>query len=177
MTRHLHAVTHEPTPPAVACTATLGLGSNIGDKAGNIDSAIALLSAAGDVRIVAISRKYRSPPWGDLNQDWFVNACIGVDTNLTPHELLARCQAVEAQMGRVRLKKWGPRLIDVDILTYGDQVIADVDLTVPHPLIAKRPFVLIPLHDIAPGLVIGGRKLPELIDELRDTGVVLHAAP
>jgi 2-amino-4-hydroxy-6-hydroxymethyldihydropteridine diphosphokinase len=177
MTRHLHAVTGEQTSTPAACTATLGLGSNIGDKAGNIDRAIELLAAAGDVRIVAISRKYQSPPWGDLNQDWFVNACVGVDTQLTPHELLARCQTVEAQMGRVRLKKWGPRVIDVDILTYGEQDIRDADLVVPHPLIAERPFVAIPLHDIAPGLVIRGRKLSDLIAALRDTGVTLHAKP
>lgn len=172
MTRHLHAVGGSEAAGKGACTATLGLGSNIGDKSGNIDRAIALLAQSGDIHIVAISRKYRSPPWGELNQDWFVNACVSVNTKLSPQELLACCQAVENDMGRVRLVKWGPRIIDVDILTYGDEKIQEPNLIVPHPLIAERPFVLLPLYDIAPGLVIGGRDIGSLVRGLSDTGVV-----
>lgn len=172
MTRHLQAVCSGPRTALPASEATLGLGSNIGDKSANIDRAIDLIGATGEVRVVSISRKYRSPPWGDLDQDWFVNACIGIATRLNPHELLARCQAVEADMGRVRLKKWGPRIIDVDILTYGDSVIRDADLTVPHPLIAERPFVLMPLRDIAPDLVINGRSISAIIEELHDKSTV-----
>ncbi len=171
MTRRLHAVPDPAAFPAGTCTATLGLGSNIGDKASNIDAAIEMIAAHGDVRVVAISRKYRSPPWGDLDQDWFVNACAGVDTELSPRELLARCQQVETEMGRVRLRKWGPRIIDVDILTYGNQTIREPDLIVPHPLIAERPFVLIPLADIAPNLIIDGRPISARINDLRDSGV------
>jgi|CXWK01.1.fsa_nt_gi 2-amino-4-hydroxy-6-hydroxymethyldihydropteridine diphosphokinase len=171
MTRRLHAVASQETTSAGTVTATLGLGSNIGDKSGNIDQAVAMLGQDGDVRVVAISRKYSSPPWGDLDQDWFVNACIGVETKLSPRELLARCQTVEADMGRVRLRKWGPRIIDVDILTYGDEQIREPDLIVPHPLIAERPFVLVPLADIAPHLVINGKPIRALIEALHDTGM------
>jgi 2-amino-4-hydroxy-6-hydroxymethyldihydropteridine diphosphokinase len=149
-----------------AFDATIGLGSNIGDKAANIDRAIALLTAGDEVRLVKASRKYRSSPWGVTEQDWFVNACISVATKLSAHELLARCQHVENEMGRVRLQKWGPRLIDVDILTYRDSVIAEADLKVPHMLIAERSFVLIPLKDVAPETHIGGKTLDALIAAL-----------
>jgi len=176
MTRRLHAV---PGPKSGTdtgtdtgtVTATLGLGSNIGDKSANIDQAIEMIGAEDDISVVAISRKYRSPPWGDLDQDWFVNACIGIDTKLSPRELLARCQRIESELGRVRLRKWGPRIIDVDILTYGERTIREPDLIVPHPLIAERPFVLIPLADIAPELIINGRPITALINDLRDSGV------
>ena len=146
--------------------ATIGLGSNIGEKAANIDRAIALLTNDKSVRLVSASRKYRSAPWGVTDQDWFVNACISIETGLSPRELLARCQHVENEMGRVRRQKWGPRLIDVDILTYRDQVIHEADLIVPHPLIAERSFVLIPLKEVAPAIQIGGMPLDKLIEAL-----------
>ena len=139
--------------------ATIGLGSNMGDKAANIDRAIASLTAKGDVRLVKASPKYRSAPWGVTDQDWFVNAAISVTTELSARELLHRCQAVENEMGRVRRQKWGPRLIDVDILTYRDATIHEPDLVIPHPLIAERAFVLIPLNDVAPETRINGQDL------------------
>lgn len=152
--------------------ATIGLGSNIGDKAANIDRALQLLTELGDVRLVKASRKYRSAPWGVLDQDWFVNACISVATDLSAHDLLARCQDVENTMGRVRRQKWGPRLIDVDILTYRDQFIRERDLIVPHPLLAERAFVLIPLKDVAPAMRINGQDLEMLIKALGPTGTI-----
>ena len=152
--------------------AAIGLGSNIGDKAANIDRATALLTAAGDVRLVKASRKYRSAPWGVTDQDWFVNAAISVTTKLSARDLLHRCQAVENEMGRVRRQKWGPRLIDVDILTYRDERIREPDLIVPHPLIAERAFVLIPLNEIAPQTRIEGRDLKTLIAALGNAGTV-----
>lgn len=166
---------HSAAPPAF--DATIGLGSNIGDKAANIDKAIALLTkegpAGGSVRLVKASRKYRSSPWGVTDQDWFVNACISVATELSAHELLTRCQHVEIEMGRVRRQKWGPRLIDVDILTYRDSVIRETDLIVPHPLIAERSFVLIPLKDVAPETHINGKSLDDLIRALGDKETVV----
>jgi 2-amino-4-hydroxy-6-hydroxymethyldihydropteridine diphosphokinase len=163
-------MTRKPAAAVVGFDATIGLGSNIGDKAANIDRAIALLtldgSGGGSVRLVKASRKYRSAPWGVTDQDWFVNACISVATDLSAHELLARCQHIENEMGRVRRQKWGPRLIDVDILTYRDQIIAEPDLKVPHPLIAERSFVLMPLMDVAPETRINGKSLDALIDAL-----------
>lgn len=152
--------------------ATIGLGSNIGDKAGNIDRAIALLTEDGAARCVAASRKYRSAPWGVTDQDWFVNACIAVATDLSAEALLRRCQDVEQKMGRMRLEKWGPRIIDVDVLTYRDEEIRSADLTVPHPFIAQRAFVLLPLRDIAPDLRIGGKSLDDMILALDADGTV-----
>lgn len=143
--------------------ATIGLGSNIGDKAANIDRAIALLTRDGAVRVVSESPKYRSAPWGVTNQDWFVNAAISVATELSPHALLRRCQDVENELGRVRDKRWGPRIIDVDVLTYRDETIDLPDLRVPHPLIAERSFVLLPLRDVAPNVRIKNRSLDDLI--------------
>lgn len=158
-------------PPPTASDAILGLGSNIGDKAGNIARAIVLLTATGDIRLVARSRDWRTPPWGVTDQDWFVNACIGVATGLSPPALLARCQAVETAMGRVRAERWGPRVIDVDILFFGDAVISAPDLVVPHPRIAERAFVLGPLSDIAPALEIGGVAVAERLRAIDRTGV------
>ena len=152
-----------------AFDAAIALGSNVGDKRANIARAIELLTARGDIVLVRRSRDYRSAPWGVLEQDWFVNAVITVATELGPHDLLARCQDVENEMGRVRLKKWGPRLIDVDVLTYRDQRINDPDLIVPHPFIAERDFVLVPLREVAPALRIGGESLDVLIGRI-DTG-------
>ncbi len=142
--------------------AAIGLGSNVGDKRANIARAIELLTADGAVRLVARSRDYRSAPWGVLEQDWFVNAVITVATDVSARELLRRCQSVENEMGRVRLQKWGPRLIDVDVLTYKDLLIDEPDFKVPHPLIAERGFVVVPLKEIAPGLVIAGRSLSDM---------------
>lgn len=146
--------------------ATIGLGSNIGDKAANIDRAIEMLTRGGDVRLVAKSRKYRSAPWGVTDQDWFINAAISIATELTAHALLHRCQQVENEMGRVRKERWGPRLIDVDVLTYRDQTIDTLDLKVPHPLIAQRSFVLLPMRDVAPNASINGVPLDALIAAL-----------
>jgi 2-amino-4-hydroxy-6-hydroxymethyldihydropteridine diphosphokinase len=158
------------------CDALIGLGSNMGDKAGNIERAVALLTAGDDVRLMARSRLYRTPPWGKTDQDWFVNACIGVATKLTPRELLARCQAVERDLGRVRDERWGPRVIDVDILAYRDVALAEPDLVIPHPRIAERVFVLAPLADIAPSLVIGGRTVAEGLAEIERAGVEVIGA-
>lgn len=151
--------------------ALIGLGSNIGDKAANIRRAVALLTDRGDVRLVRASRLYRTPPWGVLEQDWFVNACIAVATSLGPHELLARCLAVENEMKRVREMRWGPRTIDVDVLTYKDITLDDPDLVLPHPRITERAFVLLPLRDIAPGIVIAGHGLAHWLGKVDATGV------
>jgi 2-amino-4-hydroxy-6-hydroxymethyldihydropteridine diphosphokinase len=152
--------------------ATIGLGSNVGDKAQNIARAIELLCTDGAIRLVRRSALYRSPAWGVTDQDWFVNAAIAVATALSPRELLARCQSVETDMGRVRTMRWGPRIIDVDILTYRDSAIREPGLIVPHPLIAERAFVLIPLKDVAPDLRLNGHSLDELIMRLGVEGVV-----
>jgi 2-amino-4-hydroxy-6-hydroxymethyldihydropteridine diphosphokinase len=149
-------------PTGIAFDALIGIGSNVGDKAENIARAVSLLTADGAVRLVKASGLYRSPPWGILDQDWFVNAAAAVATAVTAHELLRRCLAVEDEMGRVRRQKWGPRLVDVDVLTYRAQTIDTPDLKVPHPFIEQRPFVLVPLLEIAPGERIRGRTVRDL---------------
>ncbi|MCU0954799.1 MAG: 2-amino-4-hydroxy-6-hydroxymethyldihydropteridine diphosphokinase [Hyphomicrobium sp.] len=149
-------------PTGIAFDALIGIGSNVGDKAENIARAVSLLTADGAVRLVKASGLYRSPPWGILDQDWFVNAAAAVATDVTAHELLRRCLAVEDEMGRVRRQKWGPRLVDVDVLTYRAQTIDTPDLKVPHPFIEQRPFVLVPLLEIAPGERIRGRTVRDL---------------
>jgi 2-amino-4-hydroxy-6-hydroxymethyldihydropteridine diphosphokinase len=161
-------------PPAF--DATLGLGSNLGDRVGNIEEAVRRLTADGSVRLVARSKLYRTAPWGVTDQDWFVNACIAVATELAPHALLKLCQSVENGMGRVRTRHWGPRNIDVDILTFRDLKVRDPDLVIPHPLIAERAFVLLPLKDVAPDLKIGGATLDALIAKLDTRDVALLEA-
>lgn len=146
--------------------ATIGLGSNVGDRPAQIDEAIRRLTADGAIRLVARSRLYRSAPWGVTDQEWFANACITIRTNLSPRALLQRCQAVENDMGRVRTRRWGPRNIDVDILTYRDCEIRESDLIIPHPLIGERAFVLMPLKEVAPDIKIGGASLDALLSKL-----------
>ncbi len=155
-----------------AYDALIGLGSNIGDKAANIAQAIELLTGEGDIRLVTASRVYRTAPWGVTDQDWFANACIAVATDLAPHALLARCLGVEQTMKRVRKERWGPRIIDVDVLVYRDCVLNEPDLVVPHPRITQRGFVLVPLHEIAPGLVIDGRTIEAWLGDIDARDVV-----
>lgn len=155
-----------------AWTAILGLGSNIGDKPANISSAIQVLTESGDIRVVSASRIYRTAPWGVLDQDWFANACIAVATQLTPEALLARCLAVEQVMKRVRDRRWGPRVIDVDLLVYGSETRETTDLTLPHPRITERAFVLVPLAEIAPGLELRGRAVEEWLSHVDARDVI-----
>lgn len=164
-------------PRSLPFDAVLGLGSNIGDRVGNIEDAIARLTADGVVKLVARSRYYRTAPWGVTDQDWFVNACIAIKADVSARELLARCQAVENGMARVRTQRWGPRNIDVDILTFRDQKIGEPDLVVPHPRIAERAFVLVPLKDVAPDVRIDGASIDEMLSRVDASDVQPLAGP
>ncbi len=160
-------------PKAPECyDALIGLGSNMGDKQANIARAIELLCGNGDIHLVRRSRDYRSPPWGITDQDWFVNAVAAVATGLSARELLVRCLAVEDAMGRVRLQKWGPRVVDVDVLTYRGETIDLADLKVPHPFIEERSFVVVPLAEIAPDEIIRGKRAEELARAVDRAGLV-----
>lgn len=162
-----------PAPQfAAAFDAIVALGSNIGDKTVNIARAIAALSAMGDITVVATSANYRTAPWGNTDQDWFVNAVIAVATVLGPEALLARCLEVEQQLGRTRSEKWGPRVIDLDVLVYRDIVMATPALVLPHPHITERAFVLRPLADIAPDLVVKGRTVSDWLTTVPHEDVV-----
>jgi 2-amino-4-hydroxy-6-hydroxymethyldihydropteridine diphosphokinase len=152
--------------------ALIGLGSNMGDKRTNVARAIDLLCRDGDIRLVRRSRDYRSAPWGVAGQDWFVNAVAAVATALSAPQLLARCLEVEDTMGRVRRQKWGPRLIDVDVLTYRGESIDRPELKVPHPYIEARSFVVVPLAEIAPGETIRGRRADALAAAIADRDLV-----
>ena len=150
--------------------ATLGLGGNIGDKRRYVAEAVARLDAGG-ARIVRRSSDYRTEPWGLTDQDWFVNACVLVDTVLPPQALLALCQEVERALGRTREIRWGPRTIDIDILTY-DALTLDTDsLVLPHPSALERAFVLAPLAEIAPDLVIRGVRVRDALARIGSEGV------
>jgi 2-amino-4-hydroxy-6-hydroxymethyldihydropteridine diphosphokinase len=151
--------------------AVISLGSNIGDKAGNIARAIDMLTAGGGIALAARSANYRTPPWGNTEQDWFVNACITVRTRLAAREVLARCQRVEADMKRVREVYWGPRIIDLDVIWFRGEKIDDADFVVPHPRTLERAFVLVPLAEIAPDLMIAGRSVSAHLSGIERAGV------
>src|SRR3984957_20912582 len=145
--------------------AFVALGGNVGDVRSTFDRAIAMLCDGPDIRLQARSSDYRTPPWGVTEQPPFVNAVIAVSTMLTPHTLLTRAQACERALGRDRAREqhWGPRPIDLDILAYDDLVLNDATLTLPHPHLFERAFVLVPLAEIAPDRVITGISVREAL--------------
>jgi 2-amino-4-hydroxy-6-hydroxymethyldihydropteridine diphosphokinase len=126
--------------------AAVAVGSNLENPAHNVRAAVAALGGLGEV--TAVSRLYASEPWGAREQPDFVNAVALVLTQLTPRELLEALQQIEQRMGRKPTYKWGPRLIDLDILYYDDVTVEETDLKIPHPHLFDRPFVLIPLAEI-----------------------------
>jgi 2-amino-4-hydroxy-6-hydroxymethyldihydropteridine diphosphokinase len=139
----------------------LGLGSNIGDAPGNIREALRLLRASDVIEITKISSIYRTAPWGYKDQEPFANACSLARTELAPEPLLKAVKAIEGEMGRTKTVRWGPRLIDIDILFYGAQSLVSDNLVLPHKELFNRAFVLVPLAEIAPHLVLGGRPVAE----------------
>jgi 2-amino-4-hydroxy-6-hydroxymethyldihydropteridine diphosphokinase len=153
--------------------ALLALGGNIGDVRGNFDRAIAALCDGTAVRLVARSSDYRTPPWGITDQPAFINAVIAIATTLTPHELLARALTTERSLGRDRSRErhWGPRTIDIDLLAYDDVVLSDADLTLPHPRLFERAFVLLPLAEIAPDRIIAGTRIGNALEQLDTSGI------
>jgi 2-amino-4-hydroxy-6-hydroxymethyldihydropteridine diphosphokinase len=164
------------SPAEAAIGLGLGLGSNIGDKAGNIRTALARL-ADGICTITAVSSLYCTAPWGFADQEDFANACVLARTPLAPEALLAQIKRIEAEMGRQKTARWGPRLIDIDILFYGDAQIATNDLVLPHKELFDRAFVLVPLAEIAPDLRIAGRSIAEAASRLNQSGIGKWPAP
>ena len=125
------------------------LGSNIEDRMKALNTAVTMLQTS-DIQVIDHSAVYETAPWGILDQNWFLNVGLKVETPLTPNDLLRACQQVETALGRERKIKWGPRIIDIDILYYNNQVIDSGSLKVPHPGIPDRKFTLILLNDLAP---------------------------
>lgn len=136
--------------------AYLGLGTNLGERIENLKHAVKLLDADQEVKVIKVSPLYETDPIGGPVQGPFLNACAEIRTFLSPVELLTRMLSIEDELGRVREKRWGPRLIDLDLLVYGEQVIDTEFLQLPHPRMEERNFVMVPLNDIAPDLIIPG---------------------
>ncbi len=153
--------------------AFIALGGNIGDVRATFDRAVAMLCDDAAVRLTARSSDYRTPPWGVTDQPPFTNAVIAVATTLPPHRLLARAQECERALGRDRTseQRWGPRTIDLDLLAYDDLVLHDADLTLPHPRLFERAFVLVPLAEIAPDRLIAGVLLRDALTRVDTSGV------
>lgn len=137
--------------------AYIGLGGNIGDVIDAFRQALRTLDQHVQLEVTAVSPVYRTAPWGVEDQPWFHNACAALKTDINAQALLSECMGIEKAMARVRDKRWGPRTIDLDILVFGDQRIEIDGLTVPHPRIKERQFVLQPLSDIGPEVLIDGK--------------------
>jgi 2-amino-4-hydroxy-6-hydroxymethyldihydropteridine diphosphokinase len=137
--------------------AFVGIGSNLGDREATLRRAVELLAAEEGIDVVAVSELRETEPVGPVEQGPFVNGAVRLATELPPRELLERLLAVEQRLGRVRKERFGPRTIDLDLLVYGEQVIDEPGLTIPHPRLHERRFALDPLADLAPDLVIPGR--------------------
>ncbi|MDD2568098.1 MAG: 2-amino-4-hydroxy-6-hydroxymethyldihydropteridine diphosphokinase [Clostridia bacterium] len=156
--------------------AFLSLGSNMGNKRGYLEAAIKDLRAVSTIEVLAVSSFYQNPAVGEIEQDDFVNAVVYIDTALTPHQLLWQVNQIENAHGRQRIIEGGPRTLDIDILLFGDKndnpekvakLVDEMYLTIPHPEMAKRAFVLVPLLEIAFDVQIPGQgKVKDLLEKL-----------
>ena len=153
--------------------AYLGLGSNLGDRLAHLQLAVESLARVPGVSIVAVSNVYETAPVGGPPQDPYLNAVVAIDTNLDPYELLRLGQEIEARAERERTERWGPRSLDVDVLLVGDARVESDDLTIPHPRMWERGFVLAPLRDVAPDRVDANATW----EGVRDAGVTLECPP
>ena len=151
--------------------ATLGLGGNLGDPVAAFAAALTRLRGHDAITLTGISSVWRTAPWGKLDQPEFRNMAVLLETSLPAEDLLDLCLAIERESGRERGERWGPRTLDIDILTYGGQTIDRPGLQVPHPRIAERAFVLAPLAEIAPEEMIGGFKVGALLAATADSDV------
>jgi 2-amino-4-hydroxy-6-hydroxymethyldihydropteridine diphosphokinase len=151
----------------VSATAFVGIGSNLGDREANLRAALELLAAEPEISLVAVSELRETDPVGPVEQGPFLNGAVRLETDLPPRELLARLLATEERLGRVRRERWGPRTIDLDLLLYGDEILDEPGLTIPHPRLHERRFALEPLADLAPNLEIPGKgPVSALLSEL-----------
>ncbi len=154
-------------------SALIALGGNVGEVRATFEKAIANICGMAQAALVARSSDYATPPWGEQDQARFVNACIEIETPLDPHALLFVLHKVEQKFGRDRAQeqRWGPRTLDLDLIAYDDVAIDKPELTLPHPRLFERAFVLVPLAEIAPDRMIGGRRVAEALADLSTEGI------
>ena len=157
-------------PPA----ALIAIGSNLGTPKKNCIEAIDIISSSPGIKIISKSSFYQTAPVGNTEQDWFINSVIKISTQLNPDILLAVLLEIESKMGRIRKEKWGPRIIDLDLLFYDNLIIKQKDLTLPHPEIQKRNFVLQPLNEIEGNFIHPSlnKSINTLLKESKDNSVV-----
>jgi 2-amino-4-hydroxy-6-hydroxymethyldihydropteridine diphosphokinase len=153
--------------------ALIGMGGNVGDVRATLDRAVVALCDGGDVRLLARSADYRTPPWGVTDQPAFINICLAVATALPPRALLDRALSIERAFGRNRASelRWGPRTLDIDIIAFDDLVLDEPGLTLPHPRLFERAFVLAPLAEIAPDRAIAGIKVADALRRIGTEGI------
>ncbi len=152
-------------------TAYLSLGGNIGEPEKAMGAALRALDAEAGIRVVAVSSLYRTPPWGKTDQPDFLNCAAELLTRLSPRDVITTCLAAERALKRERLERWGPRVIDIDILTFDDIEMDEPGLQIPHPRMLDRAFVLVPLVEIAPGLALQGKPVEEHLGAIDSAGI------
>jgi 2-amino-4-hydroxy-6-hydroxymethyldihydropteridine diphosphokinase len=162
-----------PSPKREEVQVGIGLGSNLGDRTGRIAAALRALRERDVFTPARVSSLYRTAPWGPVAQEDYANACAIGTTNLEPLALLDAVKQIERDLGRTETVRWGPRVIDIDILFYDDDIYEDSRLILPHKELFQRAFVLRPLAEIAPDRIVGGRRVAEAARELGDEGVRL----
>jgi 2-amino-4-hydroxy-6-hydroxymethyldihydropteridine diphosphokinase len=153
--------------------ALIALGGNVGDVRATFQKAISNICGMTQGALLARSSDYATPPWGEVEQERFINACVEIDTTLDPHALLFTLQKIETKFGRDRAKehRWGPRTLDLDLIAYDDVSIQKPELTLPHPRLFERAFVLVPLAEISPDRMIGGRSVTTALAGLSTEGI------
>ena len=154
-------------------SALIALGGNVGEVRATFQKAIANICGMTQGALLARSSDYATPPWGDEQQARFVNACIDIETSLDPHALLFTLHKIEKKFGRDRLSetRWGPRTLDLDLIAYDDLSLDQPELTLPHPRLFERAFVLVPLLEIVPDRRIAGRDLKAALAALSTDGI------
>ena len=157
-------ITNQQTSTTVH-TAYLALGSNLENPFSQVKQAVSTIAAHQDMALVTVSSAYKTPPWGITDQPDFINAMVSITTTLSPTQLLQACKKIESDQRRVKTFRWGPRIIDVDIIHIEGVSLNSEELTIPHPRFHERAFVLLPFVEIAPNIKIGDRILTEIIKD------------
>jgi 2-amino-4-hydroxy-6-hydroxymethyldihydropteridine diphosphokinase len=156
-------------------TAFIGIGSNMSDPHRNCLDAVDRIGRIDKCEIISVSSLYLTEPVGVQDQEWYVNSAVSIATGLSARDLMKRLLEIEADMGRVRTTKWGPRVIDLDILLFGQDIIDDILVKVPHPMMHLRKFVMAPMAELAPDLMhpVLGKTIIELFKEISDDGQIV----